>query len=82
MHSLIGFLAMSSHRKEIALRHFELALESNPENKTYAQFCVSLAKGAPLESGEFTGENIPLKAISFLISGYSQFNQRDFDSAK
>jgi hypothetical protein len=73
---------MNSRRKETALRHFELALESNPENKIYAQFCISLAKGAPLESGFSCDENIPLKAISFLISGYSQFNQRDFDSAK
>lgn len=73
---------MSVRRKETALRHFELALESNPENETYIQLCISLAKGAPLESGFSCDENIPLKAISFLISGYSQFNARDFDSAK
>ena len=73
---------MSTSQKEIALKHFQLALEAKPENRTYIQFCISLAKGAPLDSCFSSEENVPLKAISFLISGYAQFNQQDHDSAK
>ena len=82
MHSLIAFLAMSSNQKEMALKHFQLALEAKPENESFIKLCISFAKGAPLDPSFSNEESVPLNAITHLISGYAQFSQKDHDSAK